>query len=255
METISTFNVSSTLPHREGQGVDLLIIGAGPGGYRAAEYAAQNGLQVTIVEQDEVGGTCLNEGCIPTKCYVHDAGRADFAAAFERKNSVVQQLRSGVEGILSHPNITLLRGKASFVDPQTVCVSGDTVAANQTIAAKNIIIATGSMPKQLPCGTALSSTDMLQLDHLPQSLCIVGAGVIGMEFASIFNAFGVEVTVVEYMKECLPMLDSDIAKRLRKVMEKRGITFYMQSEVKEVGMHHVLFERKGKPQTIEADCV
>ena len=110
---------------------DLLIIGAGPGGYRAAEYAAHEGLQVVIVEQDEVGGTCLNRGCIPTKTYVHSAS---FAEAVERQQQVVDQLRSGVEAILSQPNITLLRGHAEFVDANTVRVG------EETIAAKNIII-------------------------------------------------------------------------------------------------------------------
>ena len=111
--------VSSPLPHREGQGDRLLIIGAGPGGYRAAELAAKHGLQVVIVEQDQVGGTCLNVGCIPTKCYVHST---TFEEARERVAQVVPQLRQGVEGILSHPNITLLRGHAEFVSANEVIV-------------------------------------------------------------------------------------------------------------------------------------
>ena len=206
---------------------DLLIIGAGPGGYRAAELAAHEGLHVTIVEQDEVGGTCLNRGCIPTKTYVHSK---TFEEAFERQQTVVQQLRSGVETILSHPNITLLRGHASFVDSQTVSVCSDIVAAN------NIIIATGSKAKLLPLPDindprVVTSTELLQMSSLPYKLCIIGAGVIGMEFASVFQRFGSEVTVIEYLKECLPMVDSDIAKRLRKTLEKRGITFRMKTAV------------------------
>ena len=120
---------------------DLLIIGAGPGGYRAAELAAKHGLQVVIVEQDQVGGTCLNVGCIPTKCYVHST---TFEEARERVAQVVPQLRQGVEGILSHPNITLLRGQASFVSADTVRVGDD------SLTASNIIIATGSKPKMPP---------------------------------------------------------------------------------------------------------
>ena len=206
---------------------DLLIIGAGPGGYRAAEYAAHEGLQVVIVEQDEVGGTCLNRGCIPTKTYVHSAS---FAEAVERQQQVVAQLRSGVEAILSQPNITLLRGHAEFVDANTVRVG------EETVAAKNIIIATGSSAKMPPIDDindprVMTSTELLQLKEQPKRLCIIGAGVIGMEFASVFNRFGTEVTVIEFLKECLPMVDSDVAKRLRKLLEKRGITFKMKTAV------------------------
>ena len=209
---------------------DLLIIGAGPGGYRAAEYAAKQGLKVVIAEEGEVGGTCLNVGCIPTKTYVH---AASFAEARERMATVIPQLRSGVEGILSHPNITLLRGRASFVSPSECSICGDVVAA------KNIIIATGSETKWLPIKgvddpRVVDSTGLLQLETLPKKLCIIGAGVIGMEFASVFNRFGSEVTVIEYLKECLPALDSDIAKRLRKTLEKQGVTFKMKTAVENV---------------------
>jgi dihydrolipoamide dehydrogenase len=206
---------------------DLIIIGAGPGGYRAAEYAAKQGLQVVIIEQDEVGGTCLNRGCIPTKTYVH---AASFDEARERMGQVVPLLRSGVEGILAHPSITLMRGTASFLDSQTVNVCRDSVVA------KNIIIATGSSAKLLPLPDIndprlVTSTELLQCPTLPKRLAIIGAGVIGMEFASVFHRFGSEVTVIEYLKECLPMVDSDIAKRLRKLLEKRGIKFQMKTAV------------------------
>lgn len=205
---------------------DLIIIGAGPGGYRAAEYAAQQGLKVVIFEAAEVGGTCLNVGCIPTKTYVHSAS---FAEARERMSQVVPQLRSGVEAILSHPNITLVREKGVFVDAHTV---GD-------YTAKHIIVATGSSAKQPPIADindprVVTSTELLQLQKLPKKLCIIGAGVIGMEFASIFQRFGSEVQVIEFLKECLPMLDSDIAKRLRKLLEKRGIQFKMKTAVQAV---------------------
>ena len=205
---------------------DLIIIGAGPGGYRAAEYAARQGLKVVIFEDSEVGGTCLNVGCIPTKTYVHSA---TFAEARERMAAVVPQLRAGVESILSHPNITLVREKGVFADAHTV---GD-------YTADNIIIATGSETKWLPipgCDDTrvVDSTGLLNLETLPKRLVIIGAGVIGMEFASVFHRFGSEVTVIEYLKECLPALDSDIAKRLRKLMEKRGITFKMKTAVENV---------------------
>ena len=224
---------------------DLIIIGAGPGGYRAAEYAAKQGLKVVIFEGDNVGGTCLNVGCIPTKTYVHSA---TFAEARERMAQVVTQLRSGVESILSHPNITLVREKASFTDAHTV---GD-------YTAPHIIIATGSETKWLPIegvGTdprVVDSTGLLNLDTLPKRLCIIGAGVIGMEFASVFHRFGSEVTVIEYLKECLPALDSDIAKRLRKLLEKRGITFKMKTAVQslaDIDADVILMATGRKPRT------
>ena len=227
---------------------DLIIIGAGPGGYRAAEYAAKKGLKVVIFEGTEVGGTCLNVGCIPTKTFVHSAS---FAEARERMAAVVPQLRAGVEGILSNPNITLVREKGVFVDAHTV---GD-------FTAPNIIIATGSETKWLPIEgkddpRVVDSTGLLNLEALPKRLCIIGAGVIGMEFASVFRRFGSEVTVIEFLKECLPALDSDIAKRLRKLMEKEGITFNMQCGVKQIADGEVFFEtKKGQTESVEADVI
>ena len=228
---------------------DLIIIGAGPGGYRAAEYAAKQGLKVVIFEAGEVGGTCLNVGCIPTKTYVHSA---TFAEARERMAAVVPQLRAGVESILSHPNITLVKEVGKFIDAN--CVNEFT--------ASHIIIATGSETKWLPIEGAqtdprvVDSTGLLQLEQLPKRLAIIGAGVIGMEFASVFRRFGSEVTVIEYLKECLPALDSDLAKRLRKQMEKEGITFHMQCAVKQIADGEVFFEdKKGNTQSVEADII
>ncbi|MBQ9648911.1 MAG: NAD(P)/FAD-dependent oxidoreductase [Prevotella sp.] len=244
---------------------DLIIIGAGPGGYRAAEYAAKQGLKVTIFEGAEVGGTCLNVGCIPTKTYVHST---TFDEARERMAQVVPQLRAGVEGILSHPNITLVREKASFgnhgdcpCDSSEAKIMGTVPvirAGEETYTAKDIIIATGSETKWLPIEgiktdpRVVDSTGLLQLDHLPKRLAIIGAGVIGMEFASVFNRFGSEVTVIEYLKECLPALDSDIAKRLRKLLEKRGITFKMKTAVQslaDIDADVILMATGRKPRT------
>ena len=227
---------------------DLIIIGAGPGGYRAAEYAAKQGLKVTIFEASEVGGTCLNVGCIPTKTYVHSA---TFDEARQRMAKVIPQLRAGVEQILSHPNITLVRVRAQFADPHTVCAGSDSVTA------KNILIATGSETKWLPiAGTdnprVVDSTGLLQTDTLPKRLAIIGAGVIGMEFACAFRRFGSEVTVIEYLKECLPALDSDIAKRLRKYLEKRGISFKMKTAVEnldDIDADVILMATGRKPRT------
>jgi dihydrolipoamide dehydrogenase len=244
---------------------DIIIIGAGPGGYRAAEYAAKQGLKVTIFEDSEVGGTCLNVGCIPTKTYVHSAS---FAEARERMSQVVPQLRSGVEGILSHPNITLVRVKASFenhgdcpCDSSVAKIMGTVpviLAGEETYTAPNIIIATGSETKWLPIEGArtdprvVDSTGLLNLETFPKRLAIIGAGVIGMEFASVFNRFGSEVTVIEYLKECLPALDSDIAKRLRKYLEKRGITFKMKTAVQnlaDIDADVILMATGRKPRT------
>ena len=229
------------------ENVDLIIIGAGPGGYRAAEYAAKQGLKVVIFEGDNVGGTCLNVGCIPTKTYVHSS---TFAEARERMAQVVPQLRAGVESILSHPNITLVREKGVFVDANTV---GD-------YTAKNIIIATGSETKLIPVSglddpRVVDSTGLLNLDTLPKRLCIIGAGVIGMEFASVFSRFGSEVTVIEFLKECLPALDSDIAKRLRKYLEKRGITFKMKTAVENIADidADIILMATGRKPRVQAD--
>ncbi len=226
---------------------DLIIIGAGPGGYRAAEYAAKQGLKVTIFEGDNVGGTCLNVGCIPTKTYVHSA---TFDEARGRMAQVVSQLRSGVETILSHPNITLVREKGVFVDTHTV----------NDYTAPNIIIATGSETKWLPIKglddpRVVDSTGLLNLETLPKKLCIIGAGVIGMEFASIFNRFGTEVTVIEFLKECLPALDSDIAKRLRKYLERQGITFKMKTAVENIADidADVVLMATGRKPRVQAD--
>lgn len=222
---------------------DLLIIGSGPGGYRAAGYAARNGLSVVVAERDQAGGTCLNAGCIPTKSLAHDASAApsDFASAMERKALVTQQLRTGVEQLLSAPGITLVRGQAAFTDAHTVTI-GDT-----TVEADNIIIATGSESRMPPITgidnpRVITSTEALQLQSLPETMVIVGAGVIGMEFASILARFGSKVTVIEYLKECLPMFDKDIAKRLRKAIEKQGVTFFMDSAVSEITDGEVIFK-------------
>lgn len=208
---------------------DLIVIGAGPGGYRAAEYAASQGLRVTVVERALVGGTCLNRGCIPTKAYAHSASLAE---AVERRDRIVEQLRAGVEQLLAAPGITLLRGAARMAGPDSVEMPDGTV-----LQAPHIIIATGSQARMIRAEgidtdpRVLTSTGLLELRELPRRLCIVGAGVIGMEMACAFRRFGSEVTVIEYLRECLPMLDSDVAKRLRKLMERQGIAFRMKTAV------------------------
>lgn len=251
---------------------DIIIIGSGPGGYRTAAYAASKGKTVTIFEEGHLGGTCLNVGCIPTKTFARSAEAVDeirnaaqlglkavepqfeLADIVARKDNIVDQLRQAIAAVLSAPGITLINKKASFVDDHTVEADGERYTAD------NIIIATGSSHKTLRLETLdesmlLTSDSLLSLTDFPRRLVIVGAGVIGMEFASIFRQLGAEVAVVEFLKECIPALDADIAKRLRKVLEKKGVEFYMQSAVKKIADGCVSFERKGKVLSVEADKV
>ena len=249
---------------------DIIIIGSGPGGYRTAAYAASKGKTVTIFEEGHLGGTCLNVGCIPTKTFARSAEAVDeirnaaqlglkavepqfeLADIVARKDNIVDQLRQAIAAVLSAPGITLINKKASFIDDHTVEADGERYTAD------NIIIATGSSHKTLRLETLdesmlLTSDSLLSLTDFPRRLVIVGAGVIGMEFASIFRQLGAEVTVVEFLKECIPALDTDIAKRLRKVLEKKGVEFYMQSAVKKIADGCVSFERKGKVLSVEAN--
>ena len=254
----------------------LLIIGAGPGGYETALAAAKRGVEVVLVEAGPVGGTCLNEGCIPTKSFCKNAQlleqlreaeafgvsdlayNFDFKAVTARKNAVVEQLRGGVESLLSHKLITLVRGKASFKDPHTVTVGDEEYSADY------IIIATGSVSASLPVPGAdlegiLTSKEILDIEELPKKLCVIGGGVIGLEFASIFNSFSCEVTVLEYCKEILPRFDTDLAKRLKQCLGKKGIDINTQSQVlsisKEGDQYKVTFLRKGKEESVVADKV
>ena len=254
----------------------IIIIGAGPGGYETALLAAKRGVEVVLVEAGHVGGTCLNEGCIPTKAFCKNAEVLDglreaeafgvtgltygfdFKAVAARKNAVVEQLRGGVEGLLGHKLITLVRGKASFKDAHTVTVDG------QDYVGDYIIIATGSVSASLPIPGAdlpgiLTSREILELEEVPQSLCVIGGGVIGLEFASVFRSFGSEVTVLEYFKEILPRFDSDLSKRLKQSLGKRGIEISTQTQVTAIeecdGKYKVSFTRKGKEECIEADKV
>lgn len=250
---------------------DLIIIGSGPGGYNTACHAAKNGLNTIIFEDRQAGGTCLNRGCIPTKTLCHEADmieavatmtgsrpEVDFNKAMTRKEQVTAQLREGVEGLMKSPGITFIKEHASFKDSKTI------IAGGEEYTADNIIIATGSESKLPPIEGideegVVTSTELLNLEKLPKHLCIIGAGVIGMEFASVFKTFGSDVTVIEFLKECLPAIDSDIAKRMRKVMERRGINFNMQSAVKSIHKNNnkliVCFDKKNKPQEVEADIV
>lgn len=254
----------------------LIIIGAGPGGYETAVSAARRGMEVTIIEKGPVGGTCLNEGCIPTKAFcknaqvmeeLRNAGQYGvenltcdfrFGAVVERKNQIVEQLRSGVETLLSGKLIRLVRGEASFVDDHTVAVG------EETYSADHIIIATGSSSQILPIPGAhlpgvLTSREILNVETIPHKLCVIGGGVIGMEFASVFRSLGSEVCVVEYAKDILPGFDSDISKRMKQTFSRRGIEIKTQAAVCEIvqedGGLSVVFEQKGKKESVTGDCV
>lgn len=253
----------------------LIIIGAGPGGYEAAVHAAAAGLQTVIIERDALGGTCLNAGCIPTKCLCHTAEvlaesrhsealgitasevAFDLSKAMARKDAIVAQLQGGIDSLMKAPGITLVRGEARFVDAHTIAV-GD-----ETYTAPHIIIATGSTSRFLPIEGAhakgvFTSTELLQLQEVPRRLTIIGGGVIGMEFAGIFRAFGSEVTVIEFCKEVLPFFDRDLAKRLRTSLKKQGIDFHVGAAAKAIHEGETLtvdYEEKGKVRSVEADVV
>ena len=250
---------------------DIIIIGAGPGGYETAVSAARRGLKVALIERGELGGTCLNRGCIPTKTLCRSAEVAvnmreaaafgvelpegnvsiNYAAIAQRKDDVVAQLRSGVAELLK--GVEVIKGEASFVSPGEVSVDG------VVYSAPRIIIATGSAPARLPipgAELAMTSDELLAMTSLPASVVIIGAGVIGLEFASVINAFGVKVTVVEFCREVLPPFDAEVAKRLRMSLKRRGIDILTDTRVTSIepGMK-VTCVAKGKEKTIEAEAV
>lgn len=229
------------------QQFDIIIVGAGPGGYEVAARQAAEGKRVLVIEKNKLGGTCLNRGCIPTKCLCAASSTvekiaeapafgiqvgsvvASYAVAVERAKGVVDSLRAGVDAALA--KCTVLYGEAVLQPDRTVKVGDD------AFTAPLIILATGSTPASLNipgADLAMSSDDFLRLTELPDSLVIIGGGVIGLEFAYIANTFGVDVTVVEYCKEILPPFDSEVAKRLRGLLSDKGITFITSAAVTSV---------------------
>ena len=285
-EGFSTFAIEAFFPNPRISinTMDLIIIGAGPGGYPTAIAAAQAGLQVALIERQHLGGTCLGEGCIPTKTLCRSAEvmdtiresatfgialpegaapQVDLPAVIQRKEQVIATLRQGILGLMRTPGITLMEGTARFLDAHTLCVQ--TAEGEQTLTAPHIIIATGSESRSLPIPGAdlpqvMDSTALLACTEMPRHLCVIGGGVIGLEFASIFRSFGAEVTVVEYAPEVLPRFDKDMAKRLRTSLKRRGITFHVGAAVTAIeatadGQAQVKFTRKGKEEAIVADRV
>lgn len=254
----------------------IAIIGGGPGGYVAAIRAAQLGAKVTLIEKNQIGGTCLNVGCIPTKALLQSAEALeqvkqakkfgvqaeaqgfDWAAVMKRKDRVVKQLVKGVQGLMKTNQIEVLPGTAAFIDDQTIEV---TAADGEKVQLQpdRIVIATGSQPfippiKGLDSYTAwLDSSKALDLETLPESLAIIGGGVIGIEFASIFNSFGVEVTIVEEQPEILPSMDQELAGLLRKKLTKAGIRFLLSQRVEAVAGDETQVELSLGEEMVQAE--
>lgn len=223
---------------------DLCVIGAGPGGYVAAIRAAQHGLRVGLVERDEVGGVCLNRGCIPSKAMLRSAGlvqeaqhaaslgirienvRVDYSGVLRFRDKVVKQLTSGVTTLLQSQGVTIVKGEARLLARDRVEVRRN--GEHQEIAARSIIIATGSRPAPLPIPGAqgrnvIDSDGALALTEVPRSMLIVGGGPIGVEWADIFASFGAQVTVVELLPSLIPLEDADMGRLLERVFTRRGI--------------------------------
>ncbi len=251
---------------------DLIIIGGGPGGYEIAAEVAAKGMSVTLIERDALGGTCLNRGCIPTKCLcasastilsVADASRfgvnvagftPDYSRAVARMVQVTDQLRDGVTSLLSKVNV--VHGQARLASGHVVEVGSD------RYTAPRIIIATGSCPAMLDipgADLAITSDDFLRLTELPRRVAIIGGGVIGMEFASILAAFGTQVSVIEYMKEILPPFDPEVAKRLRMALQKRGVNTRVGAAVTAIEQAgdalRVIYSGKKGEEAVECDTV
>ncbi len=235
---------------------DIVIIGGGPGGYVCAIRAAQNGLSVALVEKSQLGGTCLNRGCIPTKTLAHTAdvldaarrgaelgliipeARVDFARVMSRKDRVVGRLRGGVGLLLKRRKIDVVSGVGALAGSRAVEVTASDGSTTR-LKARNIVIATGSEPIAprmfgYDGVNMLTSEDVLKLKEMPESMLIVGAGVIGCEFASIFRTFGCEVTLVDIMPTILPMVDEDVAAVVSAAFAKRGIKIHTGTKITDV---------------------
>lgn len=255
---------------------DLVVIGAGPGGYVAAIRAAQLGMKTAIVEKDACGGTCLNYGCIPTKALYKNAEVVDeIARAAEfgvdvkgcsidmekvqaRKAKIVKTLSGGVEGLLKANKVELVRGAARIPAPGKVEVDG------KVLETGKILIASGSKSSKPPIKGidnpgVITSKEALEMDHVPGKIVIIGGGVIGIEFAGIYRAFGAEVTVVEFMPKIIPAVDKEITDRLQKLLEKKGIRFMVGTKVEEISKSgsalSVTVDKAGEKSSLPCDQV
>ncbi|MFN0073743.1 MAG: dihydrolipoyl dehydrogenase [Chloroflexota bacterium] len=236
--------------------LDLVVIGAGPGGYVAAIRAAQLGMRAVIVERDAVGGVCLNRGCIPTKAMLRSAEllgtmqhaadygiladnvRLDYAAVVRRREKVVKQLTGGVGALLQSNNVPVIKGTARLENRQVIIDHPD--GQQQTIDARTVMLATGSVPATPPIPGAdgarvIDSDGALLLDHVPASVLVIGGGAVGAEWANIFHSFGAQVTLVEMLPTLLPLEDVDMGKMLARSFSRRGITVHTGTKLIEIG--------------------
>ncbi|MBF6629127.1 MAG: dihydrolipoyl dehydrogenase [Proteiniphilum sp.] len=258
--------------------IDLLIIGGGPAGYVAAERAGHEGLNVVLFEKKAMGGVCLNEGCIPTKTLLYSAKmyenalhgdkygvlgdniRFDYGKMLSRKKKVVRKLVSGVEGKMKTNKVTVVKGDA-FINGRSS--EGIEVTCNdEKYIGKNLLLCTGSeasvppIPGLKEAGEViLTNREILEMESLPESLVVIGGGVIGMEFASFFNSLGTSVTIVEMLPEILGGLDFEISAMLREIYTKKGIAFNLNAKVVEVDGNKVVFEREGQTHSVEGEKI
>lgn len=232
--------------------IKVVVIGGGPGGYVAAIRAAQLGAEVALVEKENLGGTCLNVGCIPTKALLHSAElyeeakegakygviasdvKVDFLKVQERKKAVTKQLVSGVKGLLASNKVKVVSGEASFISKDTIEVK--TEKGTEKIKADKFIIATGSIPAKPPIPgidskQCIDSTGALELQEVPKSMVIVGGGVIGVEIATLYSALGCKIVVIEMLDEILPMMDGELTKMIRAKLAKKGVEIYTSTKV------------------------
>lgn len=228
---------------KEQKKFDVVVIGGGPGGYPAAIRAAQYGKTVALIEAKDLGGTCLNRGCIPSKALIANGqvlqqvreaekfgiivGQIsfDFSKMMARKDQVVSKVRKGLEGLIASNKITLFRGFGTFLSPKKIDVTGQD---NAVIEADNVIIATGSEPRTIPAfpfdyKKVHDSTSLLEIRELPKKIAIIGGGIIGCEFASLFSVLGVEVIILEMLPKIIPMEADSISQTLTKAFKKKGI--------------------------------
>lgn len=256
---------------------DITVIGGGPGGYVAAIHAAQLGKKVALVEAREVGGTCLNRGCIPTKAYLHSAevyktvkeaadfgvksGKVsfDFKAIHDRKNKVVSTLTGGVANLLKANGVKVYNGLATFRNRYIVDVAMND-GTKEAVESDKFIIASGSVPSVPPIpgiknAIVVTSDEALDFTEVPKEIVIVGGGVIGVEIASYLHEFGSKVTIVEMLDRILPPVDEEVSTLLRSIMEARGITINTSSKITEFTEHGVKFEKDGKTVELNADKV
>ncbi len=260
---------------------DLIVIGSGPGGYVAAIRAAQLGMRVAVVEKDpKFGGTCLHRGCIPTKALLHTAGlfdevrragdfgvevaepRLDLDRAHAYKNGVVDKNAKGIEYLFKKNKIEGIHGRGWLLGANDVAVEG--AEGTATYSADNILIATGSVPREVPVAATdgecvLNSDHILQLPRVPESLVVLGAGAVGTEFASIFASFGAKVTLVEMLPRLLPIEDEEVSKELARAFRKRKIKSLTNTrlagvERSDAGLQ-LLLEGDGDPQPLEAEML